>query len=925
MRRYRVFILVVLFLLSGTLIRSSFADDGSGLVSVQVEIPEDLKELPEEKVRSVLREFIPPSFSISDVREDELILRGARGCVTDLEKNGLGIEKVISVSSPRKGTSKQASSSILYFSSLSPWTPMIFSGELIDEVLENDLDGDGESEIIVRTNNATETQGKIYVYSRQGTLLGSWTSATNGTDNVNIYDLDNDGTDEIVVELVYFNTFYVLSHTAAVEWSGTVTDSIYTISCRDLYDNDKREVIVFSRNTSIPRGAITVFDPDTQTATGSRQYTAADLSGTRSPYSAYYRDLDGDGTEEIIPYADGYLKQKIEVLSHNCSLLTTESLSMDPEVMNTSHDFNGDNRDDIAVLSSDGTNIKLYGFIDFNGSGFNSSWTYPTGAGVIGKEDAYWDMDDSRIAFATEDEDNFSGCYVYLLNAANGTEVVSPVSFIGSADGLEYEDLNNNGNKEVALLANIYSDPTHVWTFYVYGSSLNLLVPVGHFSYSLATGSKSSSSYFDNNDFTGDNTKELIPYRYTGNKVYLVRYTGVLGWEYDAGDEVEDIDYYDDLNGDGNDDLLVAAGSIGGGGCLTGLSDQGASYGVIGQRTFVGDIGSVSAHDFNNDGYEEIWPGFRYSDEVRIFPYDLGSQFWSFTPGGDDLEEVDYMYDLDGNGVDDFLIASNNTLSTTGYLYIFLGGSYLGEQVVDSGDYNGDGTSDIAIFRGSSGMWSVRGVTRVYYGSDSDIPVPGDYNGDGATDIGIFRPGSGLWGVRGVTRAYYGTASDKPVPGDYDGDGSCDIGIFRSSSGLWAVTGVTRVYFGGSSDIPVPGDYDGDGRKGIAVFRGSSGMWASPGYPRVYFGSSSDTVVPGDYNGDGTWEPAIFRPSAGMWAVTGVTRVYYGSSSDQPVPADYNGDSADDVGIFRGSSGLWGIRGISRAYFGSSGDIPVTR
>ncbi len=245
--------------------------------------------------------------------------------------------------------------------------------------------------------------------------------------------------------------------------------------------------------------------------------------------------------------------------------------------------------------------------------------------------------------------------------------------------------------------------------------------------------------------------------------------------------------------------------------------------------------------------------------------------------------------------------------------------------ILDSGDYDGDGTDDIAIFRGTSGMWSVRGVTRVYYGSSADLPIPGDYNGDGTADIGIFRPGSGLWGVRGLTRVYFGSSSDIPIPGDYDGDGSCDVGIFRDFSGLWAVTGVTRAYFGSSGDLPVPGDYDGDGTREIALFRAASGMWAIVGMPRVYFGGSGDEIVPGDYNGDGAWEAAIFRPASGMWAVTGVTRAYYGSSSDQPVPADYNGDFKDDMGIFRPSSGLWGIRNISRAYFGRSDDLPVTR
>lgn len=78
--------------------------------------------------------------------------------------------------------------------------------------------------------------------------------------------------------------------------------------------------------------------------------------------------------------------------------------------------------------------------------------------------------------------------------------------------------------------------------------------------------------------------------------------------------------------------------------------------------------------------------------------------------------------------------------------------------IIDSGDYNGDGTSDIAIFRGSSGLWSVRGVTRAYFGTSGDIPAPGDYNGDGATDIGIFR--IGLWAIRDLSRVYFGGSGD---------------------------------------------------------------------------------------------------------------------------------------------------------------------
>ena len=240
-------------------------------------------------------------------------------------------------------------------------------------------------------------------------------------------------------------------------------------------------------------------------------------------------------------------------------------------------------------------------------------------------------------------------------------------------------------------------------------------------------------------------------------------------------------------------------------------------------------------------------------------------------------------------------------------------------------DYNGDGTSDIAIVRGSSGLWAVRGITRVYFGGSTDETVPGDYNGDGTTELGIFRVTSGLWAIRGTTRAYFGSGSDLPEPGDYDGDGSTDMGIFRDTSGLWAIRGITRVYFGSSVDSPAPGYYDGDAAKDIGVFRGSSGLWAIRNITRVYFGSSSDTIVPGDYNVDGTWETGIFRDTSGLWAIRGLTRVYFGASSDSPVPGGYAGDGTDSIGIFRGSSGLWAVQGITRAYFGGADDIPVTR
>lgn len=240
-------------------------------------------------------------------------------------------------------------------------------------------------------------------------------------------------------------------------------------------------------------------------------------------------------------------------------------------------------------------------------------------------------------------------------------------------------------------------------------------------------------------------------------------------------------------------------------------------------------------------------------------------------------------------------------------------------------DYNGDGTSDIAIFRQTSGLWAIRGISRVYWGRTSDKIVPGDYNGDGTTDIGIFRSSSGLWALRGVSRIFFGRSSDAAVPGDFNGDNTWDIGIFRLPSGLWAVRGLTRCYFGATGDIPVAGYYAGNNTRDIGIFRASSGLWAIRGFTRCYFGAGSDIPEGGDYCGDGDWDITIFRPTNGLWAIRGVSRCYFGSSSDLPVPADYQGRGKDDIAIFRGRSGLWAVRGLTRCYFGATGDIPATR
>ena len=81
--------------------------------------------------------------------------------------------------------------------------------------------------------------------------------------------------------------------------------------------------------------------------------------------------------------------------------------------------------------------------------------------------------------------------------------------------------------------------------------------------------------------------------------------------------------------------------------------------------------------------------------------------------------------------------------------------------------------------------------------------MPGDYDGNGTTDIAVFRPSNGVWYVLNGTSAQWGTSGDIPVPGDYNGDGTTDFAVFRPSEGVWYVSGGSTVQWGASTDIPL--------------------------------------------------------------------------------------------------------------------------
>jgi hypothetical protein len=101
----------------------------------------------------------------------------------------------------------------------------------------------------------------------------------------------------------------------------------------------------------------------------------------------------------------------------------------------------------------------------------------------------------------------------------------------------------------------------------------------------------------------------------------------------------------------------------------------------------------------------------------------------------------------------------------------------------------------------------LNGQPSVNWGTSGDIPVPGDYDGNGSTDTAVYRPSEGRWYVSAGAFTTWGTAGDIPEPGDYDGDGVTDLAVYRPSEGRWYVRGGAFTRWGSGTDTPVPLPY----------------------------------------------------------------------------------------------------------------------
>jgi len=268
--------------------------------------------------------------------------------------------------------------------------------------------------------------------------------------------------------------------------------------------------------------------------------------------------------------------------------------------------------------------------------------------------------------------------------------------------------------------------------------------------------------------------------------------------------------------------------------------------------------------------------------------------------------------------------------------------------VVDTGDFDGDGKSDL-LWRTDSGalaIWEMDGThikaadfTRIgptsvaAPGADWHVLGAADFDGDGKSDL-LWRTDSGalaIWEMNGtqIKAADYTKAGSAnvgiPAPdwhivgtGDFDGDGKSDL-LWRTDSGalaIWEMNG-TQVKAAdylkiGGSNVGAPGhdwhvigtgDFDGDGKSDLLwqTDSGALAIWEMNGTQikaadYIKLGQTNVGVpahdwhfaATGDYNGDGKSD-LLWHTDSGALAI-------WQMDGTQVSAADYTKLGSADVG-----------------------------
>ena len=216
---------------------------------------------------------------------------------------------------------------------------------------------------------------------------------------------------------------------------------------------------------------------------------------------------------------------------------------------------------------------------------------------------------------------------------------------------------------------------------------------------------------------------------------------------------------------------------------------------------------------------------------------------------GDRLDDL-IFYSLSRGG---FLLAENRQNKFKLLSRVIIPPGDAGDYRPLDGDFNGDGLDDLALVDRRGGRlgialnmgeefggfaWQDIGLLK---GKQLQKYIPGDFNGDGSTDVAVLDTQRGRWSMLLAADGTFDASAAPwleqwgsgdswlPIPEDVNGDGRCDI-ITHGSSGRWQVavsTGesfIPRGEFGpwGGRVEPQAADLNGDKKSDLIIMSGSS-------------------------------------------------------------------------------------------------------
>ena len=219
----------------------------------------------------------------------------------------------------------------------------------------------------------------------------------------------------------------------------------------------------------------------------------------------------------------------------------------------------------------------------------------------------------------------------------------------------------------------------------------------------------------------------------------------------------------------------------------------------------------------------------------------------------DDLADINYrMHDSNETWIMDYAANGFGTIDASNQEY----GNTTNSQVT-SGDYNGDGITEISVLYNSSNSCSLLIEESLFSGwnraidinatSSNITPFIGDFNGDGKYDFfyrneseeRLYKRYANQFILESDTLGQYGNNTYTiPAVGDYDGDGKDDLALVKSNGNVlvdfnyngltgWDVTNYQLPWnnISPANSITVVSDYDGDGKADIGLFWRDTKTW----------------------------------------------------------------------------------------------------